>query len=108
MSEDLLKVLSAEVKGKEGHSGKEYAGNSGKLSSQLRWSRSQDLSASQKSKDCTANNGALMPHTDRCLLHLARALVMNPEILVVHKPVMNFDRFHAKRILTLLREFVDL
>merc|ERR1712032_814 len=55
-----------------------------------------------------ASAGALLSHTDRYLIHLARALVMNPEVLIIHKPLSNFDDLHGGRVLELLREFVDM
>lgn len=92
LSAELLKVLEAEA----------HAAIEG---SSL---NAEEASLVKKSLELTAKNGSLMSHTDRCLLHLARALVMNPEVLVLHKPLTHFDRFHAKRVLQLLREFVDL
>lgn len=48
------------------------------------------------------------PFTEQCLLNLCRAFVMNPEVLILHKPLENFNLMHARRVLDLLREFVDL
>merc|ERR1719161_3384663 len=33
---------------------------------------------------------------------------MNPEVLIVHKPLVSFDKTHSRRVLRLLREFVDM
>lgn len=55
-----------------------------------------------------AENEMRMSHTDRALLHIARGLIMNPEILVMHKPLAHFDRMHSNRVLEILREYVDL
>jgi len=49
-----------------------------------------------------------MSHTDRSLLHLARAFVMNAEVMVLHKPLSNFDDLHSRLVVELLREFVAL
>ncbi|CAE7437512.1 pgp-1 [Symbiodinium natans] len=49
-----------------------------------------------------------LPFTEKCLLHLARALVMNPEVLILHKPLEHFDYVFARRVVEILREFVDL
>lgn len=49
-----------------------------------------------------------LPYTEKCLLHIARALVMNPEVLILHKPLEHFDNIVARRVVDLLREFVDL
>jgi len=53
------------------------------------------------------NEGSVMAHSDKCLLHLARALVMNPDVLVMHKPLEHFDDQQAWHVLGILREFVD-
>lgn len=45
--------------------------------------------------------------TQRVRLSLARALVANPEVLVVHKPTLPFDEKHSLSTILLLREFVD-
>merc|ERR1719327_366646 len=66
----------------------------------------EQLKPSQRAKELMANNGSLMSNTDKCLLHMARAMVMNPEILVLHKPLQQFDNAHARKVLQLLREFV--
>ncbi|CAK9111833.1 unnamed protein product [Durusdinium trenchii] len=49
-----------------------------------------------------------LPFTEKCLLHLARAFVMNPEVMILHKPLEHFDHIFARRVVDLLREFVDL
>merc|ERR1719428_2529140 len=49
-----------------------------------------------------------MSTTDRLLLGIGRALVMNPEVLVIHKPLVQFDHVHANHVVHLLREYVDL
>merc|ERR1712159_955825 len=45
--------------------------------------------------------------TERMLLHIARGLVANPEVLVIHKPTLVFDDIHAKRVFGALRSHVD-
>eukprot|EP00747_Dinoflagellata_sp_TGD_P128474 gnl/TRDRNA2_/TRDRNA2_174544_c4_seq19.p1 gnl/TRDRNA2_/TRDRNA2_174544_c4~~gnl/TRDRNA2_/TRDRNA2_174544_c4_seq19.p1 ORF type:complete len:542 (+),score=68.43 gnl/TRDRNA2_/TRDRNA2_174544_c4_seq19:3-1628(+) len=50
----------------------------------------------------------LMSHTDYCLINLARAFVMNPEMMIIHKPLAHFDALNSSRVLGLMREFVDL
>eukprot|EP00747_Dinoflagellata_sp_TGD_P074057 gnl/TRDRNA2_/TRDRNA2_158171_c4_seq1.p1 gnl/TRDRNA2_/TRDRNA2_158171_c4~~gnl/TRDRNA2_/TRDRNA2_158171_c4_seq1.p1 ORF type:complete len:859 (+),score=147.28 gnl/TRDRNA2_/TRDRNA2_158171_c4_seq1:373-2577(+) len=44
---------------------------------------------------------------EKKLLHLTRALVYNPEILVLHRPVDEVDNYLTKDILNVLQEFVD-
>lgn len=44
--------------------------------------------------------------TDKVLIHLARALIYNPEVLVLHTPANNLDADYAEQVFTILREFV--
>jgi ABC-type multidrug transport system fused ATPase/permease subunit len=60
---------------------------------------------SQKSTDCTW--AASLSHTDQSRLNLARVLVGNPEVLIMHKPVASFDDRERENITELLREHVD-
>jgi len=55
-----------------------------------------------------AADSILLTYTDRCLVHIARALIMNPEVLVIHKPLSHFDEQQSAFVLCLLREFVDM
>merc|ERR1719326_1736619 len=48
-----------------------------------------------------------MNATALAALHVARAFVLNPEVLVLHCPSKHFDPEYTARLLTLLREFVD-
>jgi ABC-type multidrug transport system fused ATPase/permease subunit len=57
---------------------------------------------------CNDRSLALLSHTDRSLIHIARALVMNPEVLIIHKPLSHFDDLHSRMVCELLREFVDM
>lgn len=50
---------------------------------------------------------ACLSHTDLARLNLARALVLNPEFMVLHKPILYFDENEASRIIGLLRRHVD-
>jgi ABC-type multidrug transport system fused ATPase/permease subunit len=49
----------------------------------------------------------IVSYTDMSLIHIARALVMNPEVLIIHKPLAHFDDIHSHAVLEYLREFVD-
>jgi len=49
----------------------------------------------------------LMSHTHFPKLSLARALIMNPEVLVMHKPMLGFNRGESLKVAQLLREHVD-
>eukprot|EP00929_Paragymnodinium_shiwhaense_P073865 TRINITY_DN37747_c0_g1_i1.p1 TRINITY_DN37747_c0_g1~~TRINITY_DN37747_c0_g1_i1.p1 ORF type:complete len:973 (-),score=219.53 TRINITY_DN37747_c0_g1_i1:219-3137(-) len=46
-------------------------------------------------------------HTELRMIHLARALVFNPEILCIHRPIDESESPDALRILELLRHYVD-
>merc|ERR1711948_81693 len=41
------------------------------------------------------------------LICLARALIANPEVLILHMPVMLLDEISAKQVLEVLRDMVD-
>ena len=51
-------------------------------------------------------NGCKISRTDRTLIHLARAFVTNPEVLVLHKPAVLVDNVLRARIFTMMRDFV--
>ena len=45
--------------------------------------------------------------TDKAAIHLARALVMNPEVLVLNRPTIYFDDETQGEIFGLIKEHVD-
>mmetsp|Transcript_23469 Transcript_23469/g.54742 ORF Transcript_23469/g.54742 Transcript_23469/m.54742 type:complete len:918 (-) Transcript_23469:149-2902(-) len=45
--------------------------------------------------------------TDRAKLNIARALIHNPEFLVMHRPVLGFNDKEVKSMMTLLHEHVE-
>jgi ABC-type lipoprotein export system ATPase subunit len=49
----------------------------------------------------------ILSMTQKALLHLARALIANPNVLVVHKPTMVFNEVAAGVIMSALRSFVE-
>lgn len=49
-----------------------------------------------------------MNYAEARKVHMARALVFNPEVLVIHKPGDDADNLQADRILGLFREVVEL
>jgi len=51
---------------------------------------------------------ACLSYSEKKRVHLVRALVHNPDVLVLHKPVDETDGPLMEKILQLLREFVDL
>jgi len=48
-----------------------------------------------------------LSYTDFARINLARAFIMNPECLVLHKPALAFDDSEARAIIKLLRLHVD-
>mmetsp|Transcript_57538 Transcript_57538/g.134777 ORF Transcript_57538/g.134777 Transcript_57538/m.134777 type:complete len:975 (-) Transcript_57538:79-3003(-) len=70
-------------------------------------SGSAESSALRELQEQSMNQENSLPFTDKCLLHLARAFVMNPEVLILHKPLEHFDNIFARRVVEILREFVD-
>jgi ABC-type multidrug transport system fused ATPase/permease subunit len=48
-----------------------------------------------------------LTYTDQAAIHLARAFVMNPEVLVMHRPTIHFDSIRAGNVYSLLHEFVE-
>lgn len=49
----------------------------------------------------------VLTESDKLLLNIARALVRDPELLVMHTPFYRFDGVHQRLVLATLREFVD-
>jgi ABC-type multidrug transport system fused ATPase/permease subunit len=45
--------------------------------------------------------------TQKTSLHLARALIANPDVLMIHKPLLVFDSVTATAVMKCLRRFVD-
>ena len=52
-------------------------------------------------------NGCRLTRGDRQLISLGRAFVMNPEVIVAHKPTLLLDDEHSDLVLDMFREFVD-
>jgi len=48
----------------------------------------------------------VISHTQSQLISIARALIFNPEVLCIHKPVQAFDNTVAVAVLAILRQFV--
>jgi ABC-type multidrug transport system fused ATPase/permease subunit len=49
----------------------------------------------------------ILSMTQKALLHLARALIANPNVLVIHKPTMVFNEVAAGVVMSALRSFVE-
>jgi ABC-type uncharacterized transport system fused permease/ATPase subunit len=60
-----------------------------------------------KSEDSEAYEwGQLLSSTDSALLHIARALITNPEILCIHKPALFLNTQMSENVYNVLKEFV--
>ena len=51
--------------------------------------------------------GCRITRADRQLISLGRAFVMNPEIIIMHKPTALLDDTHTEHALDMFREFVE-
>jgi ABC-type Fe3+/spermidine/putrescine transport system ATPase subunit len=49
-----------------------------------------------------------MSHTELRKVHLIRAIVFNPELLLMNRPIDTYEAHEASRVSSILREFVDL
>mmetsp|Transcript_63357 Transcript_63357/g.142903 ORF Transcript_63357/g.142903 Transcript_63357/m.142903 type:complete len:380 (+) Transcript_63357:2150-3289(+) len=52
-------------------------------------------------------SGSSITRSDRQLLSIGRALVMNPEVIVIHKPDNLLDEEHQAKVLSLFKEYVE-
>ena len=53
-----------------------------------------------------SNHLAEMATVDECIVHLARALLVSPHVLVLHKPFAALDEDIKRRFMATLRMFV--
>ena len=60
-----------------------------------------------KEKNFVGNGGARITRGDRQLISIGRALVMNPEMIIVHKPTALLDNYHTDLVLKVFREYVE-
>merc|ERR1719440_2148470 len=72
----------------------------------------KSMKAGLKRQTSTRSTGkslyGAMSRSDSKLIHLARALIYNPEVLIVHTPGMYFDKDSKTTIISLLLEFVRM
>jgi len=47
-------------------------------------------------------------YTERVRIHLARAFIMNPEVLILQRPLYHFNKRHAGEITDIFKSFVEL
>ena len=57
--------------------------------------------------EAEADNVLSLSRSDRKLIHLARALIYNAEIMIIHAPTAGFDRTHQHHIIDVLRTYVN-
>lgn len=49
----------------------------------------------------------VLSHQEQCLLSIARALISNPEVLIMHQPTLSLSASRSRRVFQVLREFVN-
>jgi ABC-type multidrug transport system fused ATPase/permease subunit len=68
---------------------------------------SLEAGESKKDEDNSALQlSGMLSRSDRKLIHLARALIYNPEVLVIHTPGMYFDDEHRRLVVEMLSDYV--
>jgi ABC-type ATPase involved in cell division len=60
-----------------------------------------------KEKGFLGVNGSCITRGDRQLIALGRAFIMNPEVIIAHKPTALLDDAHTSKVLEMFREFTD-
>merc|ERR1719253_1510589 len=63
-----------------------------------------DTIRDQSMKDCEW--GKIISSTEMALLHIARALITNPEVLCIHKPALFLNTEMSDNMYAVLKEFV--
>jgi ABC-type multidrug transport system ATPase subunit len=48
-----------------------------------------------------------LSYTDLACIHLARAFIVNPEVLVMHRPTIHFEENRREAVWSLLGEFIQ-
>merc|ERR1712050_507010 len=66
-----------------------------------------DEDMAQEKNDNTIPWTKKLSSHEEAKIHLARALVMNPEVLVLHRPTLNYDHGTALKIMMFIRKNVD-
>merc|ERR1712100_646326 len=72
------------------------------------WQVTSNCAMKLRAANVTDDEAKLLTETDKGLLHIARALVMSPEMLVMHMPLPQFNDEYQRLVVGLFREFVDL
>jgi len=63
--------------------------------------------AKQEDKGPTLVWGEILARSEQCIIGIARALLSNPELLCIHKPLMAQPEDTAIKVMSQLRAFVD-
>ncbi|CAJ1401466.1 unnamed protein product [Effrenium voratum] len=71
----------------------------------------EEESEAEEEKDWTKDDGEkwqdTLTYSEKVKMHLARALIMNPEVLVLQRPLHHYDETMAKVVLDLLKIHVQ-
>merc|ERR1711871_1349030 len=72
----------------------------------------QDFKSKDPSRDLSLKDGSVpwydqLSQIELLKMHITRALNLNPEVLLLHRPVDEMEADHAARLLDVLRQFVD-
>ena len=78
-----------------------------RLMKYLSWDRTAGVSQQEEQRQLMSNNAFAFTRSDRALLQIARALICNPEVLVIQNPTLPLDRELRKLCWKALRAFVD-
>mmetsp|Transcript_78569 Transcript_78569/g.217222 ORF Transcript_78569/g.217222 Transcript_78569/m.217222 type:complete len:685 (+) Transcript_78569:2-2056(+) len=105
MSGDALRIIEQEVRSPDHPPSRLTKMESCKVQESGMSSMGTPASVAQREM-ASKKAHSLLSHTDMCALHLARAFVMNPDVLVLHKPLTNFDDTRSHLVLNLMHEFV--
>ncbi|CAE8655598.1 unnamed protein product, partial [Polarella glacialis] len=84
------------------------------LLQQLQKETAEECSLNRASSSSIALSGGqseawihALTHTDRMIIHIARAVVANPSVLVLHRPLMRFfSHEQRERVMTMLKDYV--
>ena len=84
-------------------------GTSGKVEPQPneQWTPPQGSKRDQRLQSVLRGWEDALSFQEKAKLHIARALVVNPEILVLEKPLMNFDERESQLVQSILKEHVS-
>ncbi len=70
------------------------------------WGKALTLAKERSVDHLSLEQVSHLPQTHAALVHLARALIASPEVLVLHRPLALLDEAVSQRVLSVLRAFV--